>query len=263
MLPTRAKDPGGSIAPARRLVQCAFLVIATCAWARMAAAQKPYKLGDGFGDSVQVAWADIGTRCVTVLRTGFVMPAADSSCRVVNLTLLGAAGGREWHVARYRRSAILPDSEFTDTLDLDELALFAHAPDADEARLIWHIVRDRDIAFLDTLQWVPTSHGPFLDLLTCLNGTGGCGDAYLRFDGDRWHAIAQPFARDLQARLPPDHWLHKGRRLDLETLTGVWPVSAPGDANCCPSLEIRFSVRLEGDAMVLRDAGPVRPVPQR
>jgi len=146
-----------------------------------------------------------------------------------------------------------------DTLALDELALFARAPAAPDARLVWHLVRDRDFEFLDTLQWVGTSRGVFLDLRICLNGTGGCGNEYLRFDGERWRAVTQPFARDLQARLPPDHRLHKGRWLDVATLTGIWPVAAPGDANCCPSLELPFSLRLVADALVLLDAGPLRP----
>jgi len=75
----------------------------------------------------------------------------------------------------------------------------------------------------------------------------------------RWRALAQPFARDLQARLPPGHWLHKGRHLDLQTLSGIWPVAAPGDPNCCPSLELPFTLALLDDALVLREAGPLRP----
>lgn len=241
----------------------AIAVLVTSAGAGVGAAQQPIAPVDGFRDSARVTWSDADTRCVTTLRTGFVTPAADSSCRVVNLVPLGTAGQDDWYVARYRRSVIHADSFATDTMDLDELVLFARAPHASDARLAWHLVRDRDYEFLDTLRWVPTRHGVFLDLLTCLNGTGGCGDEYLRFDGARWRVITQPFAKDLQSRLPADHWLHKGRQLDLETLTGVWPVAAPGDANCCPSLELSFSLRLVNDALVLRDAGPLRPTPDR
>jgi hypothetical protein len=103
----------------------------------------------------------------------------------------------------------------------------------------------------------------YLEIGVCLNGTGGCGHDYLHFDGARWRPLRQPFSRDLQARLPPDHWLHQGRRLDLETLTGVWPVAAPGDASCCPSLELPFAVRLAGDSLVLHRAGPLRAAARR
>jgi len=223
-----------------------------------AAAQRPYAVADGFADSVRVAWTTATTRCVTPLRTGFAIPAADSSCRVVGVTSLGSTGDLDWRLARYRRRVILADTGFADTMDLDELVLLARGRDAAAAHVAWHLVRDRDFEFLDTLVWVPTSHGLFLALGLCLNGTGGCGTEYLRWDGDRWRAIAQPFARDLQARLPPDHWLHKGRQLDLETLAGVWPVAAPGDANCCPSLELPFTLQLADDALTLRSAGPLR-----
>jgi hypothetical protein len=127
----------------------------------------------------------------------------------------------------------------------------------------WRGRPTRAYEFLDTLRLVETSGDVFLALSLCLNGTGGCGDQYLRFDRGRWRPLTQPFARDLQARLPPEHWLHKGRQLDLETLSGVWPVSASGDGNCCPSLEMPFSLRLEGDALILRDSGPLRPARDR
>lgn len=239
------------------------MVLGTCLVAAGAAAQQPWEVADGFRDSASVAWTDARTRCATALRTGFVTAATDSSCRVVNLVPLGTVGGRAWHVARYRRVAILADSFVTDTMELDELALFARVAGAPDARLAWHLVRDREFEFLDTLRLVETSGDVFLVLSLCLNGTGGCGDQYLRFDRDRWRPVTQPFARDLQARLPPEHWLHKGRRLDLETLRGVWPVAAPGDGNCCPSLEMPFRLRLEVDALILRDSGPLRPAPGR
>jgi hypothetical protein len=139
----------------------------------------------------------------------------------------------------------------------------AGAPGAPDALLAWHVVRDRDVEFLDTLRWIPTSRAAFLELRICLNGTGGCGSEYLRLAAGEWRAVAQPFARDLQARLPHDHGLHTGLRLDLETLTGVWPVAAPGDANCCPSLELPFTLRLAGDSLVLLNARPLRPATGR
>jgi hypothetical protein len=234
-----------------------------CGIASHAHAQRPYEIADGFADSGRVAWVDVQGRCLTVLQTGFVIRAADSTCRVVNVVPLGTAGGREWHVARYRRHVSFADSAFADTLDLDEMALFSRAPGAAEGRLAWHLVRDRDVEFLDSLLLTRTERDTFLELVICLNGTGGCSTEYLRFASGRWHALSRPFAKALQARLPADHWLHKGRRLDLATLTGVWPVAAPGDGNCCPSLEIPFALRLVGDSLTLLSAGPLRRAPQR
>jgi len=40
-------------------------------------------------------------------------------------------------------------------------------------------------------------------------------------------------------------------------------VATPGDTNCCPSLELPFSLRLVDEALVLRDAAPLRPTPDR
>jgi hypothetical protein len=234
-----------------------------CGIASHAHAQRPYEIGEGLADSARVAWGAVQGCCLTVLQTGFVIPAADSTCRVVNVVPLGTVGGVEWHVARYRRHVFFADSALADTMDLDEMALFSRAPGAADGHLAWHVVRDRDVEFLDSLLLTRTQRDTFLELTICLNGTGGCGTEYLRFLGNRWHALSQPFAKALQARLPAGHWLHKGRQLDLASLTGVWPVAAPGDGNCCPSLEIPFAVRLAGDSLTLLSAGPLRPSPDR
>lgn len=241
----------------------AVLLWALAAPLTTTSAQEPHALSDGFGDSTRVAAHEAWTRCVTPLRTNLVWAAADSTCQLVGFRPLGTAGGLAWSVARYRRSVVFDDSLDLGTMDLDELALFARAGPAPEERLVWHLVRDRDFEFLDTLRWVATTRDIFLVVTLCLNGTGGCGDEYLRFADGGWRPLEQPFARALQARLPRDHWLHKGRRLDLETLTGIWPVAAPGDGNCCPSLELPFSLELVGDTLLLREAGTLRAASRR
>jgi hypothetical protein len=46
--------------------------------------------------------------------------------------------------------------------------------------------------------------------------------------------------------------------LDLVTLRGSVPVATDLDGNCCPSFEIPFQVRLDGDTLRLESAGPLR-----
>jgi hypothetical protein len=239
--------------PARYLLVAAGLVIPVAM-----SAQGPHEIADGFRDPIVAPWSDLTGRCATAVRNPYVFPITRSVCRVVNLTPLGSVGGSEWSVVRYLREVIVTDTAVADTMPIDEFVLLSRARGADTGRAVWHLMRERTYEFLDTLKWTPTPVGVFLELRVCLNGTGGCHTEYLRFAGDHWRAVGQPFTRELRAQLPADHWLHKGRRLDLGTLTGVWPVSAPGDANCCPSLELPFRLLLDGDSLRLVDGGPLR-----
>jgi hypothetical protein len=240
-----------------------LLVSASLGLASPALAQERGQIAEGGPDSARVGWSDATTRCVPAVATSYVTLVRHSDCTVEGVTALGVANGREWHVVRYLRELIVADSVWADTMPLDEMVLVSRAPDAADAQVTWRWTSDRRFQFLDTLRWIPTPRNVFLGLTVCLNGTGGCGEDYLRFDRGRWVVVAQPFGRDLQARLPPDHRLHKGRRLDLATLAGVWPVAGPGDANCCPRFEIPFRLRLDGDTLRLVDAGPLRPSPDR
>jgi hypothetical protein len=181
----------------------------------------------------------------------------------MSLTSLGSGGGRDWHVVRYLRELIVRDTTWGDTLSLDELVLAGRVPGAGEAEVVLHWSTDRREQFLDTVMAVPTAPGLLLELTVCVNGTGGCGQDYFRLASNRWRAVSQAFIADLVARLPAGHSLHKGRRLDLATLSGVWPVAAPGDPNCCPTYEIEFRLRLDGDTLRLVEAGPLRRVPDQ
>jgi len=237
--------------------------VAFLALAAPARAQDPGNLADGARDSLRVTWADLTSRCVTPVANPYVTPVRRSECRVASVTPLGRGDGRDWHVVRYLRELIVQDTAWADTMPLDELVLAGRAPGAADAEVVLHWTSDRRALFLDTVVALPTAQGLLMELTVCLNGTGGCAQDYLRLAAGRWRTVIQAYVTALHARLPAEHSLHKGRQLDLATLRGVWPVAAPGDPNCCPSFEIAFQVRLDGDTMRLVEAGPLRRVPER
>jgi hypothetical protein len=244
----------------RHHVEFALALLATAAPAR---AQDTGKLAEGTRDSLRVTWADLTSRCVTPVVNPYVTPVRRSDCRVASVTPLGSGDGRDWHVVRYLRELIVQDTAWADTMPLDELVLAGRAPGAADAEVVLHWTSDRRALFLDTAVAVPTAQGLLMELTVCLNGTGGCAREYLRLAAGRWREVIQAYVTDLHARLPADHTLHKGRQLDLATLRGVWPVAAPGDPNCCPSFEIAFRVRLDGDTLRLVEAGPMRRAPEQ
>jgi hypothetical protein len=239
------------------------LAVACLALAAPARAQDAGEIANGARDSLRAAWANLATRCVTPEANPYATPVRRSGCRVTSVTPLGSGDGRDWHVVRYLRELIVQDTAWADTLPLDELLLAGHAPGAAEAEVVLRWTSDRRELFLDTIVAVPTPQGMLLELTLCLNGTGGCTEDYFRLVAGWWRKVAQAYSRDLRGRLPADHSLHKGRRLDLATLNGVWLVAGPDDPNCCPSFEIAFRLRLDGDTLRLVEASPMRRVSER
>jgi hypothetical protein len=238
------------------------VAVACLALAASARAQDAGEIANGARDSLRVAWADLATRCVTPVANPYVTPVHRSACRVVSVLPLGSGDGRDWLAVRYLRELIVQDTAWADTMPLDELVLAGHAPGAAVAEVVLHWTSDRRELFLDTIVAVPTPQGMLMELTLCLNGTGGCAEDYFRLVAGRWRGVTKAYSRDLSARLPADHSLHQGRQLDLVTLSGVWPVAGRDDPNCCPSFEIAFRVRLDGDTLRLIDAGPLRRVPE-
>jgi len=173
---------------------------------------------------------------------------------------MDTADGWWWAMARYRRGAIERFDGTVDTLAFDEVVLFGMEPRRDVAVPVWHLIRDRSIEFIDGFRWSRKPGGLLVALDICLNGTGGCYEAWLtEYGGDHWAAVEPVYLTELARRAPEGFALHKGRRIDLETLTGEQPIAKRDDANCCPSGLMRFSVWLDGRRLRLVDAEVVKP----
>lgn len=198
--------------------------------------------------------ATVEDTCLTRLTVDANVTVRQARCRVQSLRALGSIGGRQWYVAQYRRSALVEWRQPADSTDWDEVVLLRTAPGGDSLIPAWHIQADRTYEFLRDVQAKVRPEGLLIELLICVNGTGGCARSYFLDAGSGLRYIHIPFAKDLQARLAKGQWLHKGMTLDMETLRGTWPVAKPGDLNCCPSLMYDYAVRLEGTDLVLVSA---------
>lgn len=218
--------------------------------------------------SLPVVWSELTRSCHTPAPRGGVADSIARRCHAVSMSTLGETDDSVWAVVRYRDTVITlmrpPAGDPPDTVIYDDVILAGRRVADQRGVIRWHARRDRSIEFLDTLMWRSTPHGTFLEVQNCLNGTGGCAMEYLHRRAGRWRPITQPFIAQLKNRLPSSYSLHKGQRVDLATLSGMWPVAQPGDGNCCPSYEISFQLRLRGDSLELMNAGPLRqrPPPQ-
>ena len=212
--------------------------------------------------SLPVVWSELTRNCHTPpARTG-VADSIVRRCHEVTMSTLGETADSVWAVVRYRDTVVTllrtPSGDFPDTIIYDDVILAGRRAADPRGVIRWHGRRDRSIEFLDAALWRSTPHGTFLEIVFCLNGTGGCAMEYLHHRAGRWRPITQPFITQLQGRLPASYSLHKGQRVDLATLSGIWPVAQRGDGNCCPSYEISFQLRLRGDSLELLSTGPLR-----
>ena len=210
-------------------------------------------------DDAVYSLADVNARCLTPLVVNTVAEVREPECRVVEVRELEGHVDDRWFSALYRRSALVDWTEPADSVEWDEVVLLrARAEDASMVP-VWHIRTERIIEVLQDVKAQARTEGLLIEVLICLNGTGGCSREYLLDSRSELRYVDKVFADELKAMLTGGQHLHGGMRLDLQTLRGMWPVAVPGDGNCCPSLMFDYAVRLDGVRLMLVEA-TLRPV---
>jgi hypothetical protein len=164
-----------------------------------------------------------------------------------------------WTVARYRwtsgSSAGDPSSRSSQpgVPSGEEVVLF-DMPTARKVRPIWHdrfATGEGAVWRSVTLEGAPARGGPTLfSIMYCVNGTGGCGQEFLRRNRDRtWTGIRQAWFDQL-----PRGFLDRirhGSRIDPHSLRGEAGFYGDSDPNCCPSGTLSVELALHGDSLVL------------
>lgn len=257
----RAHRMRPSLSPRQRWLASSFIALLAVAVSHVPAlAQRPYDPAEGFLVGADVPTDSAYLTCLTDLHMSAVVPAAALPCQVTEVVTMDTTSTWWWTMARYRRHAVENVDGAVDTLDIDELVLLAVDPSRDRARPVWHIVRDRAIEFITDYRWSRKRRQLLVAVDLCLNGTGGCQAVFLtEYAGDHWAVVEQTYRKELAALAPEGFRLHKGGRLDLETMTGEQPLAVRDDPNCCPSGLLSFSVWLDGRHLRLGRAEVVRP----
>src|SRR5579864_9449998 len=99
--------------------------------------------------------------------------------------------------------------------------------------------------------------GTLLSVMSCLNGTGGCGQEFLqRTREGRWSGVNQVWLDQLPAGFSGR--IRHGVRIDPVTLRGVAGFYGDHDPNCCPSERLEVDLALDGGALVLRHENVVK-----
>jgi hypothetical protein len=180
--------------------------------------------------------------CLTPLELQTTAAVREPACEVEAVRLIGSRGASRMYAVQYRRSALVEWTEPADSVEWDELVLFRSVSEADSLVAVWRIRTDRANEFISGVKAHPRQGILLVEVLLCLNGTGGCSRNYLVDSAAGLEHVGMPFADHLGRQLPEGERLHKGMTLDLETLRGTWPVAVPGDANCCPSKVFDYAV---------------------
>jgi hypothetical protein len=191
-------------------------------------------------DPGSISGVRLSERC-TVTETGQLPPAAGTA--------------RPW--ALYRRETVWgpgPDTPvedldlFPDTVAVDELVLFAGTTRSRLVRPVWHDRAETRYEFLRP----PRARGLILVHRRCANGTGGCMDfpyLFLPLPGATVTPLHPRYLSQIRDRLPEEWGTNKGIWIDPERRVAEAGVALPGDANCCPSLRLEASLKLDGDSL--------------
>jgi hypothetical protein len=164
-----------------------------------------------------------------------------------------------WAVARYRWTSAKPAgdpsprSAPSDVKTAEEVVLF-DTPTPGKVRPIWHdrFATGEDAVWRSvTLEGAPAGgSATLLSVMYCVNGTGGCGQEFLRRNRNRtWTGIRQAWLDQL-----PSGFLGRirhGSRIDPHSLRGEAGFYGDGGPNCCPSQVLSVELALRGDSLVL------------
>jgi hypothetical protein len=208
--------------------------------------------GEPLGHFVTVPTTGVGSAPDQCLALGDDTYGSDvrevGACHAGGVTSLGAAAGRRWAYRMYERRWLLPGSGTTaaDTVAETEIVLFATA---DSVLVpVWHYRFEPDMLRSVTPEVADTPDGGALFAIDeCVNGTGGCSQAFFAYRAGKWRAIKTVFLDSLNRRYPGA--VAHGFHVNVRTLQADAALYSAGDANCCPSRSAEMKLRLRGDAL--------------
>jgi len=181
-------------------------------------------------------------------------------CIVSAYENLPGTSQHRWTDARYKWTSIFTAEDSTrgadarETVTEEEVVLFEAAPH-NRSRAIWHARYDigaYGVWSSMTPETAPASLGTtLLSVMSCVNGTGGCGQEFLHQHADgRWFPVWQEWLDQLPQGFA--NRIQHGVRIDPRTLRGKAGFYGGRDPNCCPSQFLIVDLALRADSLVLR-----------
>jgi hypothetical protein len=111
-------------------------------------------------------------------------------------------------------------------------------------RKLYAVQDDEAHVRLEPLRLVTVGGASLIESRVCMTATGECGRELAVWSDGRVDAIDNHTVADLRGKLPAGYDIKLNPELHLAAMSGSGKAWAKGDADCCPSAAIEFTLRL-------------------
>jgi hypothetical protein len=217
------------------------LLVLTTAWASAHAAGRVL-------DGAPVPLNNAQTWCVSPLSP---LPNWDGpahpDCKMV-WRVLAERNGRILYSARYAWPS--PTRSEKPVRMLSEV-LYEGARGSSVVHRLFAVQDDEAHVRLEPLRVVTVGDTAIIESRVCMSDTGECGRELAAWSGGRIAMIRDRTVAELRSKLPKGYDIKLNPEIDLMSLKGSGKAWAKGDADCCPSASLAFTVELDSGELHL------------
>jgi hypothetical protein len=166
---------------------------------------------------------------------------AHPDCKMV-WRVLAERNGRILYSARY---AWPSPSRSERPLRMLSEVLYEGARGSSVVRRLYAVQDDEAHVRLEPLRVLSVGAATVIESRVCMSDTGECGRELATWNGDRIEMIEDRTIAELRSKLPKGYDIKLNPEVDLASLKGSGKAWAKGDADCCPSAAIEFTLKLD------------------
>lgn len=112
-------------------------------------------------------------------------------------------------------------------------------------RRLYAVQEDEAHIHLEPLRLVTIGGAAIIESKVCMTGTDECGRELVAWSGGRIEPIDDRTVAEIRSRLPKGYNLKINPEIDLASMSGSGKAWKSGDADCCPSVAIEFTLRFD------------------
>jgi hypothetical protein len=131
--------------------------------------------------------------------------------------------------------------------------LYEGIPGSRVVRRLYAVQEDEARIHLEPLRLLTIGGAAIIESKVCLTGTHECGRELVRWTDGRIDAIDDRTVGEIRSRLPKGYDLKINPDIDLGSMTGSGKAWKAGDADCCPSAAIEFTLRLDAGELHIEE----------
>ncbi len=133
----------------------------------------------------------------------------------------------------------------TESLRVLTEVLYEGIPGSRVVRRLYAVQEDEAHVHLEPLRLLTIGDTTIIESKVCMTGTHECGRELVTWTDGRIDAIDDHTVAEIRSRLPKGYDLKINPDIDLGSMSGSGKAWNRGDADCCPSAAIEFTLRLD------------------